>query len=304
MKFTRRLKMVKQSVKKVDLSIVIVNYNSGEFLSQCLKSLKQVETEINLDLWIVDNASSDNSLNLSQGIFPRAHYINNKGNIGFGAANNQALSLIKSEYILMLNPDTEVENETLPYMLKFMESHPDVGAATCLALLENGKMDWGYHRGLPTPWASLLYFLGNDKLYHLTDRDMSQAHEVDAISGSFFLTRKSVLDKVGLFDEDYWLYAEDLDLSYRIQKAGYKIIFVPQVKVTHIKGVSSGIKHHSQEITTATQQSRFKAFNSFYETMKIFYQKNLAQNYPFFINWLVYLGINLRWALAKRKLKV
>ena len=133
---------------------------------------------------------------------------------------------------------------------------------------------------------------------------MRKDHEVDAISGSFFLTRKSVLDKVGLFGEDYFMYAEDLDLCFRIKKAGYKIMYIPEVKIIHHKGVASGLKSHSQKITTATYDSRLKAFNAFYETMKIFYKKNLEKSYPFFINWLVYLAIDLKWFLAKGKLQV
>ena len=271
---------------------------------RCLESLKLAEDKLELDIWVVDNDSEDLSLKKAKNKFSKIHYIENKENLGFGAANNQVLKQVKSEYILLLNPDTEVEKDTLPVMLDFMQNYPEVGAATCKALKSIGSLDWAYHRGFPTPWASLLYFLGNDRLYHLTGRNMDQIHEVDAISGSFFFTKKSVLDKVGLFDEDYWLYAEDIDLSYRIKKAGFKIMYVPQVKVTHFKGVSSGIKAHSQQITTATDESRIKAFNSFYKTMIIFYRKNLARNYPFFINWLVYGGINLRWMLAKRKLKV
>ena len=190
-------------------------------------------------------------------------------------------------------------------MLKFMEDNPTVGAATCRVELANGLLDWSSHRGFPTPIAAFFYyFLGNDKYYHLSDRDMENIHEVDGITGAFFLTRKSVLDKVGLFDKDYFMYAEDLDLCFRIKKAGYKIIFIPSVKIIHYKGISSGIKEHSQNLSQATETVKIKAFNAFYETMKIFYRKNLAYRYPFFVNWLVYLGINLKWAIAKRKLQV
>lgn len=292
-------------MEKINLSVVLVNYNAGDFLVKCLRSVYLAKDTLNLDVWVVDNASEDESIRLAKQEFPDVSYIRNKENLGFGAANNQALKQIKNEYILILNPDTEVEKDTLAFMVNFMEGHPDVGAATSKALKSDGALDLAYHRGFPTPWASFLYyFLGNDSLYHLTNRDMSKMHEVDAISGSFFLTRKSVLDKVGLFDEDYWMYAEDLDLSFRIKKAGFKIMYVPEVSVVHLKGVSSGLKEHSQEITTATKDSKLRAFNAFYETMKIFYRKNLARSYPFFINWAVYLAINLKWALAKRKLSV
>lgn len=297
MRFIRKSNMDK-------LSIVIVNFNSGEFLVGCLRSLRGLK-DIKLEVWVVDNASEDDSLICAKKEFPKLHYIENQENLGFGAANNQVLKQIKTEFILTLNPDTEVRSNTLPFMVEFMKEHPEVGAATCKALKSDGTFDWAYHRGFPTPWASFrYYFFKDDKLYHLTNKDMGKTHEVDAISGSFFFTRKSVLDKVGLFDEDYFLYAEDLDLSYRVRKAGYKIMYVPDVEVVHFKGVSSGIKSHSQEITTAKKLSRVRAFNSFYETMKIFYRKNLAKQYPFFINWLIYLAINMKWFLAKRKLRV
>lgn len=284
------------------LSIVILNYNSGNFLTECLRSL---EKGVNLDIWIVDNGSTDESISLARKNFPGIHYILGKENLGFSKGNNLALRKIRNEYILMLNPDTEVFPDTLNYMTAFMQNNQDVGAATCKVELSNGKLDPASHRGFPTPLASFLYyFLKNDSLYHLSSRDMRKDHEVDAISGSFFLTRKSVLDKVGLFGEDYFMYAEDLDLCFRIKKAGYKIMYIPEVKIIHHKGVASGLKSHSQKITTATYDSRLKAFNAFYETMKIFYKKNLEKSYPFFINWLVYLAIDLKWFLAKGKLQV
>lgn len=288
-----------------NLSIVILNYNSGDFLFKCLNSLDKNHASLKLDVWVVDNASTDASIKLAQENFPKISYILEKANIGFSKGNNLALKKIENEYILILNPDTEVFPETLNYMVQYMKDHLDVGAATCKVELPNGELDWGSHRGFPTPLASFLYyFLKNDSLYHLSSKDMKKDHEVDAISGSFFLTRKSVLDKVGLFDEAYFMYAEDLDLSFRIKKAGYKIVYVPEMKICHYKGVASGIKDHSQKISTATYESKLRAFNAFYETMKIFYKKNLEKSYPFFINWLVYFAIDLKWVVAKRKLQV
>lgn len=287
------------------LSVVIVNFNSGDFLLKCLSSLKKVEDEISADIWMVDNASMDDSLEEVKNKFPKLNYIENKENLGFGKANNLALKKIKTENILLLNPDSEVLPGTLKYMVDYIENHPEVGVATCRVEKEDGSLDLATHRGFPTPWASFLYFiLKDDSLYHLTGNDMKKDHEVDAVAGAFFLTRKSVLDKVGLFDEDYFLYAEDLDLCYRIKNAGFKIMYVPEVKIIHHKGISSGIKKHSQGVTTATDESRRKALNSFYETMKIFYRKHLEKNYPFFINWLVYFGIDFKWWLAKRKMVV
>lgn len=299
------MKVLKKTETKLPLSIVIVNFNSGNFLVECLDSLDQVKNEADLKIWIVDNASSDDSIKKARNKYPQVNYLLNKENLGFGKANNLALRKIENEYILILNPDCQVKSGTLKFMLDFMEKNPKVGAATCLVEKADGSLDLASHRGWPTPEAAFkYYFLGDDSLYHLADRPMNEIHEIDALSGAFLFTKKSVLDKVGLFDEDYWLYGEDLDLCFRIKQKGFKIMYVPEVKVLHLKGVTSGLKKHSQNISTATKESRLRAFNSFYETMKIFYHKHLAKDYPFFINWLVYLGINLKWASAKRNLTV
>lgn len=288
----------------VKLAIVIVNYNSGNHLVNTLGLLDSVKNEVEMDVWVVDNNSTDRSFLEPQKKFPKLNFIQNRDNKGFGAANNQALKKVKTELILFLNPDTRIAPGVLSFMVDFMEKNPRVGASTCKAVFENGSVDWAYHRGFPTPWASLLYFIGDDSLYHLSGRDMRKIHEVDAISGSFFMTRRSVLEKVGLFDEGYWMYAEDIDLCFRIKKAGYKIMYVPNVEIVHLKGVSSGIKEHSQTISTADRETKIRSTNSFYQTMKIFYKKNMEPNYPFVVNWLVYLGIDIQWMLAKRKLIV
>lgn len=286
------------------LGISIVNFNTGEFLIKCLECLKNVSDEVDLDIWVVDNASVDDSLIKAKRKFPNIHYIENKENLGFGKAHNQVLEKINAEFILVLNPDTEIGKGVLPYMINFMENHSEVGAASCQVLLADGSLDWAAHRGFPVPLAAFLYFLGNETFYHLTKRRMEKTHEVDSISGAFLLTRRSVLDKVGLFDNDYFMYAEDIDLCFRIKEAGFKIMYVSEVSIIHFKGISSGIKKHSSEMTTASFETRLKTLNAFYESMIIFYKKHLAEKYPFFINWLVYLGINLKWALAKRKLNV
>jgi len=287
------------------LSISIVNFNSGEYLEKCLSSLSKTGGSINLEIWVVDNNSSDNSLELAKEKFPDVNYIDNNQNLGFGRAHNIALRKIKSEFVLILNPDTEVESGVISSMLNFIEGSPGVGAATCKVLLGNGKLDLASHRGFPTPFASFLYyFLKNGSLYHLSNAPMDKIHEVDAISGSFFLTRKSVLEKVGYFDEDYFMYAEDIDLCFRIKEVGFKVMFVPEVSIIHHKGVSSGLKKHSQNLSTADIETKMRSLNAFYGAMKIFYKKRMEQKYPFFINRLVYLGINLKWFLAKQKMQV
>lgn len=287
------------------LTISIVNYNAGEYLLKCLASIEKVKDEAEIEVFIADNASTDGSIEKAKKEFPKVNFVDTGANLGFGKAHNIVLKKLETEYVLILNPDTEIEKGVLKKTLDYMEENKDVGILTCKVMLPDGQVDLTAHRGLPTPWASFLYFvLKDDSLYHLSKKNMNKPHEVDAISGSFMLTRKSVLGTVGLFDEDYFMYAEDIDISYRIKQAGYKVIYFPLAKILHNKGISTGLKKHSQSESTATLETKKRSLDAFYETMKIFYKKHLEKKYPFFINWLVYLGINIKWALAKRSLTV
>lgn len=284
------------------LTISIVNYNAGNYLIKCLSSLSKIEEKADFDVYIIDNASSDGSIERAKENFPQVKFIENDKNIGFGAAHNIVLKKSTTPYVLTLNPDCEIPSGTIKYMLKFMDDNPDVGISTCKIEKADGSLDIAAHRGFPTPLASFLYFFfKNDRLYHLTDRPMNKVHEIDSGVGAFLLIRKSVLDKVGYFDEDYFLYAEDIDLCYRVKSAGLKVVYVPNVKIIHEKGISSGIKKHSEKNSIATGETRRKSKEYFYKTMIIFYKKHYANKYPFFVNWLVYLGINLKLQLAKQK---
>lgn len=289
------------------LTVSIVNYNAGEYIYRCLQSLEKVLDEVSMEVYIIDNASVDGSIEKLKNHKWKLEisYILNDQNLGFGKAHNQVLKNLKTEYVLILNPDVELEKGVLEKTITFMDANPEVGVTTCKILQSDGEIDWASHRGFPTPWASFMYyFMKDDSLYHLSMEDMNVDHEVDAVSGSFLLTRKSILDKVGIFDEDYFMYAEDIDLCFRIKEAGFKIMYLPEVKIIHHKGISSGLKKHSQGQTTATLETKKRSLDSFYETMKIFYKKHLAKKYPGFINWLVYMGIDLKWFLAKSKLTV
>lgn len=284
------------------LTISIVNYNGGKYLLSCLDSLEKVKEEVEFDVYVVDNASTDGSLEKAKEKYPEFNFILNKENLGFGKAHNLVLKKAKTPFILILNPDCEVFPGTLEYLIDYMDKNPKVGVCSPKIEKPDGTLDIASHRGFPTPWASFLYFfLKNDRLYHLTDRDMAKVHEIDSAVGAFMLIRKSVLDKVGFFDEDYFLYGEDLDLCFRIKKAGFKVMYVPQVKIKHVKGISSGIKKHSQLDSSADTQTKNLALDNFYSTMKLFYEKHYFKKYPFFLNWLVYLGIDIKLFLARRK---
>ena len=287
------------------LTVSIVNFNSGNYVLNCLDSLEKLKDEVDLEIFIVDNASTDDSFKKIKLKFPNCHFISNSENLGFGKAHNLVLKQAKTEYILILNPDTEIKKKVLSCIVDFLEENPDVGAASSKVLLDNGKLDWASHRGFPTPLAAFLYYvLGNDSLYHLTKKDLTKTHQVDAISGAFFLTRKSVLEKVGFFDEDFFMYGEDLDLCYRIKEVGLKVMYFPEVSIIHHKGISSGLKTHSQKTTTADLETKKRSVDAFYKAMQIFYKKHYSKTNLFLINWLVNSGISIKWWLAKRKLIV
>lgn len=284
------------------LSVSIVNFNAGEYLLKTLDSLSNIKDSVDLEIFIVDNNSADDSIEKAQKKYPKINYILNKENVGFGKAHNQVLKEIQDEFVLILNPDIEVKTGVLDKLLKYIDENPEVGAITPEIVFENGEVDMTAHRGLPTPWASFkYYFLKDDSLYHLKDRQDNKIHEVDSITGAFFLTKKEVLEKVGLFDEEYFMYAEDIDLCVRIKEAGFKVMYDPTIQVLHYKGISSGLKKHSNHLSTADKETKLRSLNYFYSTMKIFYKKHLAKKYPFFINWLVYLGIDIKWWFARRK---
>lgn len=288
-----------------ELTVSIVNFNAGKYLIECLDSLYKLRDKVLMEIFVIDNVSTDGSLEEAKKRFPKVNFIENDKNLGFGKAHNQILRNLKTKYVLILNPDSKVLSGTLKYLLNYMNVNTDVGIASCKLEKTDGSIDWASHRGFPTPWASFLYyFLKNDKLYHLTDKDMTKSHEVDSVVGAFMFIRKEVFDKIGFFDEDYFLYAEDIDLCYRAKRAGFKVMYIPEIKAIHLKGISSGIKSHSQQISPATLESKLMALNSFYKTMILFYKKHLEKNYPFFVNWFVYSGINLKWFLAKRSLRV
>lgn len=286
------------------LTVSIVNFNTGDYLLGTLESLKLVSDQVEMDIVVVDNASTDDSIKKAEKLYPKVKFIKNAENVGFGKAHNQVLKTAKTKYLLILNPDMVVKQGVISVCLKYFEDEERIGAVTPKIIFEDGRVDMTAHRGFPTPWASLRYFLGDDSLYHLTKKDMNKPHEVDAITGAFLLTTKEVLEKVGYFDEDYFMYAEDIDLCFRIKKAGFKVVYLPEVQVIHFKGISSGLKKHTQEQTAANLETKKRSLDYFYSTMKIFYRKHLEKSYPGVINWLVYSGITLRWWLAKRKLTV
>ena len=294
-------------MKKVDLSIIIVNYNTKNFLRRCLESLN-----FNEEIIIVDNSSSDGSPAMVAKEFPQVKLIKNKKNLGFAKANNLGIKKASGRYILFLNPDTVVQKNTLKTMIKFMDENPQVGAATCRVELPNGQLDQACHRGFPTAWNAFCYFSGLGKVfpkskifagYSLTYLPLDKIHEIDASAGAFLIVRREVGEDLKWFDEDYFWYGEDLDFCYRLKQKGWKIMFVPTTKIIHWKGAASGIKKHSQKISPAKKQTRIKATKASIEVMRIFFKKHYQKKYPRFVYWLVMSGIKLLEKIRLSRIK-
>ncbi len=288
------------------LSIIIINYNTTQLLKSCLESLfNNYKKEFNKGIYevvVVDNASSDRSITKVRKWFPEVKLIFNKSNLGFAKANNLAIKKTTGEYILFLNPDTLVNPNTLNTCLEYLNNHEDVGIVGCKVILANGDLDHACHRGFPTPWRALTYFSGLSKLlpyskffngYHLGYRDMDKIHQIDSVAGAFLMIPRIVGDKLNWFDEDYFWYGEDLDLCFRVKQAGYQVVYIPSVSIIHHKGAASGIKKHSQAVTTADLATRQLATQAHFSVMRIFYKKHYQNIYPRWLTNLVLTGIDL-----------
>ncbi|HKC14444.1 MAG TPA: glycosyltransferase family 2 protein [Patescibacteria group bacterium] len=293
----------------IELSIIIVSYNSGEFLRKCLESIQESKFK-NLEVIVVDNASKDNPEKIIKD-FPNVIFIKNKENLGFSKANNLGLKKASGKYVLFLNPDTAVGKNALGTLFSFMEETPDAGVVTCKVVLPNGELDDSCHRGYPTPWNAICFFSGLEKLfphsklfagYHMGWMDYSKIHEINACAGSFMLVRRKAGEDIGWWDEDFFFYGEDLDFCLKIREKEWKIYYYPQVSTVHYKGVSSGIKKISKEITTADLETKRFAMKHRFSAMKILYKKHYMDKYPKIVTWLLFQAINFKYWLALKSL--
>jgi len=279
---------------KKDLSIVIVNYNVKAFLEQCLIAVDRACAGLGVEIFVVDNASVDGSQAMVKRRFPHVQLIENAANVGFSAANNQVLKLARGKYILLLNPDTLIQEDTLTRLKRYLDERPNVAAVGCKLLNPDGSFQVASRRSFPTPWVAFCRITGLSRIfpgsrlfgkYNVTYIDADTEVEVDVLSGSLMMLRKSVLEQVGYFDEDYFMYGEDIDLSYRIKKAGWKIMYTPSTKAIHYKGES-------------TKKSEFSVITNFYSTMLIFVRKHFGGRYSFLLRILLTLGIYFRAVIA------
>lgn len=299
MKKQKRTKKNNKDNKKT-LSVVILNYNTKELLSDCLDSLKNVEDELDLEVIVIDNASSDGSVKEVKKNYPWSRLLISDSNLGFAAGNNLARNEALGKYILFLNSDTIIKKNTLKKTVEYMEKNKDIGALTCKLVLANGQLDKDVRRSFPTPWVAFTHLVfpldrlfKNSPLfakYWYTYLPDNKTHDVDVLQGAFFLTRKKILDQVGWFDEEYFLDGEDIDLSWRIKADGWRIVYYPKVETIHIKGASKGKQKHKNFVPKSEKlRYRLAGVNS----MEIFYKKHLWERYPFFINYGVLIGLKI-----------
>lgn len=276
------------------LSVVIVNYNVKYFLEQCLHSVEVAIQGLDAEIFVVDNNSVDGSVEMVREKFPSVRLFANKENTGFSKANNQAIRESKGEYVLLLNPDTVVESDTFIKSVEFMDSHPDAGGLGIKMVDGSGRFLPESKRGLPTPIVAFYKIFGLSALfprskvfgqYHLGYLDRNETHAVDVLAGAYMMLRRETLDKTGLLDETFFMYGEDIDLSYRITKAGYKNYYYPGARIIHYKGES-------------TKKSSINYVFVFYNAMVIFARKHFSQKNARLFSFLIHIAIYLRAGIS------
>ncbi|MBW7846022.1 MAG: glycosyltransferase family 2 protein, partial [Bacteroidia bacterium] len=278
----------------MDLSVVIVSYNVKYFLEQALHSTFKALEGIAGEVFVVDNNSADGSCEMVKRKFPQAILIENKQNTGFSKANNQAIQQAKGRYVLLLNPDTVVQEDSFKKCILFMDTHQDAGALGVKMIDGKGKFLPESKRSLPTPKVAFYKMFGFSTLfpkskifgqYHLGYLSNDEVHEVDVLSGAYMFIRKSVLDKIGYLDEEFFMYGEDIDLSYRITLAGYKNYYFPDTSIIHYKGES-------------TKKSSVNYVFVFYRAMIIFAKKHYSQKNATLFSVLISFAIYIRAGIS------
>ncbi|HET9826806.1 MAG TPA: glycosyltransferase [Chitinophagaceae bacterium] len=280
----------------MQLSIIVVNYNVKHFLEQCLCSVqKAIHTSgIEAEIIVVDNNSRDNSVTYLKTAFPCVRFISNDQNVGFAKACNLGYKLSKGKYLLFLNPDTIVPEDCLLKCISFFEKHDDAGAVGVKMLDGRGQLLKESKRSFPSPVTSLFKLFGFARLfprsktfsrYHLGHLDENKNHEVDVLAGAFMMVRRDLLDKLGGFDEVFFMYGEDVDLSYRIQKNGYKNYYLAEASILHFKGES-------------TRKGSLNYVRIFYNAMSIFVRKHYSGGKASAFNFLIHIAIWLRAVMA------
>lgn len=275
----------------MQLSIIIVNYNVKVFLQQALQSIYNAISGIDAEVIVVDNNSVDGSLQMLSDNFPQVKVISNDVNVGFARANNQALKIAQGKYVWLLNPDTLIQEDTTTKLIRYMDENPKVGLCGCKILNADGSLQLACRRSFPTPWVAFTKLSGLARMfpktklfgrYNLTYMDPEVETSVDAISGSCMFARKEAVANVGLLDESFFMYGEDLDWAFRFHAAGWDVHYTPVTSIVHYKGESSKF-------------AGWDALGNFYRAMDIFAQKHFRGMLAWPLHWMLRIGIAIRF---------
>lgn len=282
----------------MNLSIIILSYNVSKLLKKTIESVYKTYKEKDFQIIVVDNASTDDSVEMVKKNFPKVHIISSKINTGFSTGNNLARKFAKGKVVLFLNPDTEVKGLAIKKCKDILDGNPKIGAVTCKVVLPNGKIDYSCHRGLPTVWNTFCYWTGLSKIfpqspifagYTATYLNLNESHLIDCISGTFLMVRRDLLDKIGWWDKDYWWNGEDIEFCYKVKMADYKIWYECSEMIIHYKGSSSGLRSSSKYVVS--KDTKIKSAKSAAVAMRIFVNKHWKELGPWPIMMVVKFGI-------------
>lgn len=272
----------------MDVSIIIVSYNVRYYLEQCLHSVLAARQGLQVEVFVVDNCSTDDSVPYLSARFPEVRFMANPDNRGFSRANNQAIRQATGRYVLLLNPDTIVTEHSLTDCVRYLDQHPEVGATGVAMYNNNGRFAWESRRGVPTPWTAFCKMVGLTSLfphsrrfgrYYMRYLNREETNYIEVISGAFFMVRREALDQIGLLDETFFMYGEDIDLSYRLLQGGWRNAYVP-TPILHYKGES-------------THKSSYRYVHVFYEAMLIFFDKHFRRRYRL-VSELIRVAVYMR----------
>jgi O-antigen biosynthesis protein len=278
----------------MELSIIIVSFNAKEYLRQCLYSVQIAAEKIDSEIFVVDNNSSDGSAEMIRSLFPHIHLIINDRNSGFSVANNQAIRISAGQFILLLNPDTLLERETFSKCISFMNGHADAGALGVKMVNGEGKFLPESKRALPDLHSTFFKIIGFSSLfpksnflnkYYLPRVSPDETSLTEVISGAFMFLRREALNKSGLLDEHFFMYGEDIDLSYRLLQTGYNNYYIPEINIVHFKGKS-------------TQRNKYTDIRYFYKAMRVYVEKRSEEGKYGPFKYLIIMAIFLRELLA------
>ncbi len=282
------------NLNTLKLSVIIVTFNNKKLVDACLRSVYNNKTRWSFDVWVVDNESKDGTPEYIQKKFSKVKIIKNRSNLGYAKANNQGINCTKSKYILLLNPDTEIPENTFESLINLLDKDKSIGVIGPKLIRSNGELDYACRRMFPNCLDYFLLLLGlarkfsKSKIfgrYNLTYLDPNKISDVDSVAGAFLMARYEAIEKVGKLDENFFMYGDDIDWCYRFKLNSWRVVYFPKIVVLHHKG------------GTTKRYSHYLIYH-FYRSNTILYKKHIAKRTFFIINWLVYVLLWMKFVIS------